>query len=252
MSGTQTGFFDNLISAARDNPLSAALIGSGVLWLLVGDEKMKAAARLAATTASDVVDSGIDSASKVRRTAAPPTAPEIDHEARGAGETLRTGVGAASGSISEAADQVRDRFDEGVAYAREQFGKLSSTMPSRASLSKSQSSLGDMVERQPLLVGAVGLAIGAALAGAFRVSDMENEYIGELSDNAKGDLGKRGRDVSNALLEASDAITAEAGDAGAEVADRLKQAAADAGEAFKEKVKPALTGRADAARVERE
>jgi hypothetical protein len=81
---------------------------------------------------------------------------------------------------------------------------------------------------------------------------MENEYIGELSDNAKGDLGKRGRDVSNALLEASDAITAEAGDAGAEVADRLKQAAADAGEAFKEKVKPAPTGRADAARVERE
>jgi hypothetical protein len=81
---------------------------------------------------------------------------------------------------------------------------------------------------------------------------MENEYIGELSDNVKDDLGKRGTDVSNALFEASDAITAEAGDARAEVADRLKQAAADAGEAFKEKEKPAPTGRADAARVERD
>ena len=41
MSGTCTGFFDSLISAAWDNPLSAALIGGGALWLLVGDEKMR-------------------------------------------------------------------------------------------------------------------------------------------------------------------------------------------------------------------
>ena len=241
MSGTRTGFLDSLISAVRDNPLSAALIGGGALWLLVGDEKVRGAARSAATTASDVVDSGLGSlragGSEIRRTAAPPTAPEMDHEAEGARDTLRGAAGAATASMSKAASQVHDRFDEGVAYAREQFGKMGNSLP-KDGLSKAQSSLGDLLERQPLLVGAVGLAVGAAIAGAFRVTDLENEYVGELSDDLKEDLGERGSAVSKALREASDTIIAEAGDAGAEAADRVKQAATDAGNAIKEKVKP--------------
>src|SRR6185312_10921674 len=44
ISGTQTGFLDSLVSAVRENPLSAALIGGGALWLLVGNEKLKNAA----------------------------------------------------------------------------------------------------------------------------------------------------------------------------------------------------------------
>ena len=240
MSGTRTGFFDSLISAARDNPLSAALIGGGALWLFLGDDKVRGAARSAVSTASDVVDSGLGNlragASEIRRTAAPPTAPEMDHEA-GAGDTLRAAAGAASASVSEAAGQVHDRFDEGVAYAREQFGNLGNPLP-KDGLSKVQSSLGDLLERQPLLVGAVGLAVGAAIAGAFQVTDLENEYVGEISDDLKEDLDRRGAAVSTALREASDTIVSEAGDAGAEAADRVKQAATDAAGAIKDKLKP--------------
>ena len=58
MNDTRTGFFDSLIAAARENPLSAALVGGGALWLLVGDEKLKGAARSAVDVASDAVDSG--------------------------------------------------------------------------------------------------------------------------------------------------------------------------------------------------
>ncbi|WP_291692162.1 hypothetical protein [Bradyrhizobium sp.] len=136
------------------------------------------------------------------------------------------------------ADQVQDRFDEGVAFAREQLGKLGNPLP-KDGLFKAQWSLANLLEREPLLVGAISLVIGAAIAGAFRVSDLENEYVGKLSDGLKDDLGKRGTAVSQALREASDTVMAEAGDAGAEAADRVKRAAADAGGAFKEKVKPA-------------
>ncbi|MEY9716140.1 hypothetical protein [Bradyrhizobium elkanii] len=41
MSSTQTSFFDSLVTAVRENPLAAALIGGGVFWLLAGDEKLK-------------------------------------------------------------------------------------------------------------------------------------------------------------------------------------------------------------------
>jgi hypothetical protein len=240
MSGTQTGFFDSLLAAARENPLSAALIGGGALWLMLGDEKVKGAARSAATMASDAVDSGASSlrsaASGLQRTAAPPTAPEIDHEGSDAGGTIHAAAGAAVGGMSDAADDVRDRFDEGVAYAREQFAKMGNPLPGDT-FAKAQSSLGDLMEKQPLVIGAVGLAIGAALAGSFRTSQIEGDYIGQVSDDMKDDLSRRGTAVSKALREAADTIMAEAGDTGAEVVDRMKQAGTDAAQAAKEKLR---------------
>ncbi len=217
MSRTQTGFFDSLASAVRENPLAAALIGGGALWLLIGNDRLKGAASSAAAAASPV-DVGArnlrSAASGLQRTAAPPTAPEMDHEGSfHVGEPLRDAGNAASDAMSGAADKIRDRFDEGVAYARENFGKLS---PGKGSLAKAQSSLADMLERQPLVLGAIGLAIGAAVAGGFRTSDLE---------------------VSQSLREASDTLKAELGDTGAEAIDRVKQAGMDAADAAREKVR---------------
>ena len=241
MSSTQTGFFDSLASAVQENPLAAALIGGGALWLLIGNDKLKGAASSAAAAASPMVDIGArnlrSAASGLQRTAAPPTAPEMDHEGSfRVGETLRDAGNAASDAMSGAAEKIRDRFDEGVAYARERrkLGKLGSGR--RKSLAKAQSSLADMLERQPLVLGAIGLAIGAAVAGAFRTSDLENEWIGDLSDDVKADLNTRAGAVSQSLREASDTLKAELSDAGAEAVDRVKQAGTDATDAAREKV----------------
>jgi len=237
MSGAQAGFFDSLVTAVRENPLAAALIGGGALWLLAGDEKLKSAARSATAAASPIVDAGARNvraaASGLQRTAAPPTAPDMHHdESMGFGETLREAGSAASDAVSGAADRVKDRVDEGLAYARENLGQ-----PGKEALTKAQSSLADMLERQPLVLGVVGLAIGAAIAGAFRTSDLENEWVGELSDNVKADLNTRAGAVSQSLREATDTLKAELGDVGAEAADRVKQAGMDAADAAREKVK---------------
>ena len=97
--------------------------------------------------------------------------------------------------------EIKDRFDEGVAYARENFGKLS---PANETLVKTQLSLANMFERQPLVLGAIGLAIGAAVAGALRTSDLENQWVGDLSDDVKADLNTRAGAVSQSLREASE------------------------------------------------
>jgi hypothetical protein len=236
MSSTQTGFFDSLASAVQENPLAATLIGGGALWLLIGNDRLKSSAAAATSQMVDIGARNVRSAaSGLQRTAAPPTAPEMDQEeSLRVGETLRDAGHAASDAMSGAAERIRDRIDDGVAYARENFGKLG---PGQESFTKAQSLLADMLERQALLLGAIGLAIGAAVAGAFVTSDLENEWIGVLSDDVKADLKTRAGAVSQSLREASDTLKAELSDTGAEAIDRLKQAGMDAAEAAREKVK---------------
>ena len=248
MSSTQGSFVDSVVSAARENPLAAALIGGGALWLLIGNDKMKSAASSATAAASPLIDIGArnprSAASRSENTSAPPTAPEIDPQGSfHVGETLGDASSAASDAVSGAADKIKDRFDEGVAYARENFGKLGNPLPGKETFTWAQSSLSDLLERQPLVLGAVGLAIGAAVAGAFGSSGFENDLVGEFSDTVREDLNKRAGAVSQSVREAADTLKNEIEDAGAETFDRMKQAGMEAAEAAKETAKTLTAGR---------
>ena len=233
MSNTQGSFVDSVITAAREKPIAAALIGGGALWLLIGNEKLKSAANLATTTAfpSDTAGRRQRSASsRYEATPAPPTAPEMDNEGSfGLRETLHYASTAASDAVSKAADQMKDRFGEGTNYARDTFGELD-ILPGKETFTRAQSSLADLLERQPLVLGAIGLAVGAAVAGAFRASDLENEWVGEYSDGVREDLSKRAGAVSESVREAADTLKNEVKDAGTEAFDRVKQAGVDAAE----------------------
>jgi hypothetical protein len=166
----------------------------------------------------------------------------MDHEGPSAiGQTFRqaknSASSAASGAaeaISDAADSIKDRFDEGMAYAQENFNKIGNPLPDRHTLEWARSSLSDILERQPLVVGAIGLAIGAAVAGAFQTSEIENEWAGELSDTVKENLTSRAEAVAKSVREGVDTVQSKIGDAGAESIDHLKQTGKDALNAARE------------------
>ena len=243
MSGTPGSFVDGLTAAVRENPLAAALIGGGALWLLIGNDKLKNAASSLTAAAAPLADAGMrgqraaaskfeDSYNSVRDR----TSRMQDEASRGFGETVRNARSAASDVMSDVADTMSDRFDEGVTGAREVWERLGGAVPKRETLAQAQSSLSDLLERQPLVLGAVGLAIGATVAGALAKSSLEDGWVGDLSDSLKADLSTRAGAVSQSVREASDTLKAEFEDAGAEYVDRVKQVGRDAMDAAREKV----------------
>jgi hypothetical protein len=239
MSSTQNSFVDSAVAAARENPVAAALIGGGALWLLMGSDSLKRAASSAAATAFPSTDTSVprpqSSRSEYHPTPAPPTAPDMDHGGSfGLGESLRHAGNSASDAVSNASDAMKSRFDEGAAYARDNFNRLGEKLPGKEALS---SSLSDLLERQPLVLGAVGLAIGAAVASAFRSLDLENEIVGKYSDSVKEDLTERAGAVSQSLSEAADTLRNEIKEAGAETFEKVKKAGKDAAQAAGQKVK---------------
>ena len=243
MSGTQGSFVDGLTAAARDNPLAAALIGGGALWLLIGDDKIKSAASSLRAAAAPLADMG----TRRQRAAASKfddrynsvrdrTSRMQDEASREVNETVRNAKSAAPDAMSDAADTISDRFEDGVAGAREMWDRLGRALPRKETLAQAQSSLSGLFERQPLVLGAVGFAIGATVAGALAKSRLEDEWGGELSDSLKTDLSARAGAVSRSVREASDTLKAEVSDAGAELDDRVQQAGRDAMDAARERV----------------
>jgi hypothetical protein len=241
MIGSQGSFIDGLAAAARENPLAAALIGGGALWLLIGSDKLKNAAGSVTSAAAPLADLG----ARAQRSAASSWDDTYgsmrnrgstmqDEASRGINETVRNARTAASDAMSGAAETMSERFDEGVVGAREMFDRVGRALPRKETLKQAQSSLSDLLERQPLVLGAVGLAIGATVAGALAKSSLEDEWVGELSDGLKADLKERAGAVSQSVREASDTLKAELGDAGAEYADRVQQAGRDALDAGRE------------------
>jgi hypothetical protein len=228
MSETRESFVESLTAAVRDNPLSAALIGGGALWLLIGNDNLKRAANSAAAAAAPLAD--------IR--ARDRTARMQDGASRRLGDTARDAGSAASDAISNAADTISDRFDDGLTGAREAWERLGRALPGKESLAQAQSSLSELFERQPLVLGAVGVAIGASVAGALAKSSLEDEWVGEFSDSVKADLNVRAEAVSQSVREAADTLKAEFVDAGDEYVDRVQQAGRHALGAAREKVIP--------------
>jgi hypothetical protein len=244
MNGSQGSFIDGLSAAARENPLAAALIGGGALWLLIGSDKLKNAAGSITSATAPIADLGAraqtsafssweDSYGSMRNRASRMQ----DEASHTVNETVSKARTAASDAMSGAAETMSERFDEGVAGAREMFDRVGRALPRKETLRQAQSSLSDLLERQPLVLGAVGLAIGATVAGALAKSSLEDEWVGDLSDGLKADLKERAGAVSQSVREASDTLKAEFADAGAEYADRVQQAGRDALDAGREKLR---------------
>jgi hypothetical protein len=178
MTEQGSDFLQDLGEAARRNPVSAALIGMGVIWMFTGGGRTAfgAAGEVARRTRldrlPDVAGEGLEAASS----------------------TLKSGWKSAGTTVSSAADKMQSgaasAMDRATRFGREQADTLSGyvkSMPDSGAemIGSVRSNLTELFRAQPLALGAVGLAIGAGIAAALPSTEAEAEYFGETSDTFK-------------------------------------------------------------------
>ena len=171
-----SNFVSDLGEAARKNPLSAALIGMGVLWMFAGNRPMERTREFAGRSGLDRV-------------------PDVASDAMDAARsTFRSG----SDAIGEGFVSARDTFQSGGTEAIDRISRMGRDYAATASdyvssvpgsgmemIDTMRANLSDVFRAQPLALGAIGLAIGAGLAAALPSSELEAEYLGETSDMVK-------------------------------------------------------------------
>ena len=223
----RSGIVDDLNTAIRDNPLAAGLIGAGVVWMLFGRKGLGAAAAGAGFAAGKV-----GSAAGRAGSAAIDSARSAAQAVGDAGSSVASSVKSAG---SRGFDKVASIVPDLSADEPSDFGFTADQMPSRAKSSLAASTgryansvkatLADTFERQPLLLGAVGLAIGAAIASSFATTAVESEWIGETGAATRDKLKQTAKDAWQAGKEEAQKqnLTENAGwDAAERVAEKVE------------------------------
>lgn len=212
----------NLGQQMRDNPLPLLLIGAGIGWLMLGgsnnnrrtDTRDNGAGYVpAATMSKDGAwpedDRGADNTRSVAGTSIPVSS-TTGRSTAGQSVGGRATASAAAGSAGEAAGSLRDSIAGAVESAGQVLGNAydrvsdaaGSTADSASDAARQarerashlsqdarqgmRSGVGWLVSEQPLVLGALGLAVGAAIGALLPGTEAEDRLMGETRDRLVG------------------------------------------------------------------
>lgn len=209
-SGASRDLLSAMTDAARENPVSAALIGLGALWLFMGGNNTSLLGGHGRKSLLGGVAQGAGSVAQGAAGAAGSAASAVSSGMSGLTETVST----AAERVSEYVGDKLHGVDAEAAYRNPSFGNDADVAenwePSGypSSLSLMRQNLRDLFERHPVALGIAGLALGAGVAASFPVTTAERDTLGEA-----------GKAVRNRLSAAADQAKELAG----AVADEIRQ-----------------------------
>ena len=182
-----SGFVEDLRDAAGRNPVSAALIGMGVLWMLTGAKSPAGVRRVLRYAGLDQVP---DALSEVRSGLREKAGSDV------AASTLEAARGRGASVIDDVVEYGRAMIEPGAVFETARDG------------------LSELFRAQPLALGAIGLAIGAGIAAALPKTDVEDAYLGEASRTLKTEAAEiAGQQVEKATALANDVVEAASAEA---------------------------------------
>jgi hypothetical protein len=219
------------LDVIRANPVPIALIGLGTAWLIANNAGLT---DRVADTASDVGRRVADTASDMGRRAgdlATGAAQRVGIAGSGdraLGHTGHPMVDRAGEHSAGWVHQVSDQASGALRSARDRGGAMLNRVGSYAGAG----GVSDVFDRNPLIMGAIGIMAGALIAALIPLSEVENELLGETRDelwHRAEDLGEEAvQRVREAATEAAtravDAATGAAIDSVRQIGDKSSEA----------------------------
>jgi ElaB/YqjD/DUF883 family membrane-anchored ribosome-binding protein len=192
-------FATNLGRSVRNNPMPVILTGVGLAWMMASSNEPRAASY---TASYEDWTSPNASASKTR------------HRLKSGMSSAKSAAGAVGDTAARATDTVRQSVDS--------LGDRASETKERMRMHSERVRYGfeSLMEEQPLLVGAIGLAVGAALGAALPRTESEDRLLGETSDSAV-------RSMKDKAAEAYEEVKDTAAEVVASTRDRADTASDD-------------------------
>jgi uncharacterized protein YjbJ (UPF0337 family) len=202
-----------LWSLARQHPLPATMIGVGLGWLLV--ERSRSKEDDSRYGAYGYTGEGASGYGRYGRYGSSGNV-DVDYRSSDFDEDLETGrLASAAGAVKDAAGNAIDTVKDAASTAREKVHGLTDTVKDRASelsdtahqkatqlrnkakyqTRKAKTGFWQMMEENPLAVGAAVLTLGAIAGFSLPSTDKEDELLGETRDHLLDKAKETGQEV---------------------------------------------------------
>lgn len=162
VKGGSGEFFNNLSNTVKANPVPTVLTSIGLIWLMAGQNRQPHAN--VTTTGYNTGSNGPSMGDKLSAKTAgiKQQGASIKEKASHMGQSVSESLGSARSRASDSGRQASARLRSGADRARGGFNQL--------------------LQEQPLALGAIGIALGALIAASVPPSRREDEMLGEASD----------------------------------------------------------------------
>lgn len=234
MGGAGQQVLSKFVEQAKENPMPLAVMGLGLAWLMTSSGKRQQ-------------QSGFSRPYEPR--ALPSDRLGGSVEPGGLGEKVHDLKEKASDLLTGAHDKIESGISsvgESGRAAAQNLGSLASSAADRAGdySQRAQQTFMDLLDREPLLIGALGLAAGVALGASLPATEAEDHLLGRARDRVleKGKaLAHDGLEQAGGVAQAAyGAVKSElqqsAGE-GADVSQRVQDAAKAGAQAVKSELK---------------
>jgi Protein of unknown function (DUF3618) len=212
-----------LLDQARQNPMPVALVGVGLAWLMSSSGKSAASGG----SPAGGLGQGLARASSTLASAGDAVAGGAQELGRGASEGIKhlgDKAHAVGDTLSGRAHRLGDKAQDLASDMKETVSTMSDTMTSGAAslghsgeavahrlsaaaqdtsrrVGESGAAAGrwvsDLVKSEPLLIGALGLAVGFAIGAALPSTPVEDETLGHTRDQWL----RKGRELARETLD---------------------------------------------------
>ena len=224
--GRGVDFARNLGDSIAANPIPVTLMGVGLAWMMISGQRTgRNGDREGSAYGEEDLDPVEEHYAGFPEEDLAYLGPEADagggfgEGLQEAGSSARDMMGEAGQRARDAAAQARDRARDAGAQVRDRFGRARAGVAGRAHDAgararhagrRARQGLLRSLDEQPLVLGAIGLAIGAALGAALPPTETEDELMGETRDKALRRATKVGREQAEKVRDAAGAVAAAA------------------------------------------
>ncbi len=202
-------FANNLGRSVKENPVPALLTAVGIAWMVASSNRPKPSLADAYDdryarddlNAVEIDDTGYED--------------DAGDQKEGLTDKAQRLKASAEGSLSEAGQRVKsaaERARQKLAGTKDTVsaGLRRSSGTAQLQTQRVREGFNSLLTEQPLLLGALGIAVGAAIGAALPATEQEDRLFGSARDKALSEVKQRGTETYEQVRDKANAVGEEA------------------------------------------
>jgi ElaB/YqjD/DUF883 family membrane-anchored ribosome-binding protein len=202
-------FANNLGRSVKENPVPALLTAVGIAWMVASSNRPK----------PSMADAYDERDTPTEFNAVDFDDPGYDDDAgdykEGLTDKAQRLKASAEGTLSEAGQRVKsaaERARQKLAGTKDTVsgGLRRTSSTAQVQTQQVREGFNSLLTEQPLLLGALGIAVGAAIGAALPATEQEDRLFGSARDKALSEVKQRGTETYEQVRDKANAVGEEA------------------------------------------